>query len=357
MITTAGTKATHLAVSGKRLAVGGVEAQPQAAAGFQNILACIDTSPQAGIVLSWANTLARRLHGSLRTLCVLDTSTGSAAPYDPIAWEMRRIEARNRVGHLLENAGADESDTVGIEVAIGPFDDRFHAVLDRSDVDICLIGAVGEDARPGRVIGDTARRIIEAAPCSVLIVPPGAMLDSGQAAALIRRVMVPLDCSRRAEVALPMAVALADAFGAELVVAHALPEPAITEIGPLDEAAVALRRNIAQHNRKAAERYMSRLRARLALDRRAVRTLVVNGDDPRHRLARAAVEEAPDLIVLAAKGAGGYADQSLGSVADFLVNHMCKPLLVVRSAPGHTVRARAARLGAAGMDKPDHGRN
>ena len=306
-------------------------------------------------MLVWANMLARRLHASLRTLCVLDTSAKSAAPHDPIAWEMRRIEARNRVGHLLENASADEGGTVGIEVAIGPFDDCFQAVLEHSAVDLCLIGAVGEDARPGRVIGDTARRIIEAAPCSVLIVPPGAMLDSGQAVAAIRRLMVPLDCSRRAEVALPPAVALADAFGAELVVAHALPEPAITEIGPPDEAGIALRRNIAQHNRKTAERYMSRLRARLALDRRAIRSLIVNGDDPRHRLARAAVEEGADLIVLAAKGAGGYADQSLGSVADFLVTHMRKPLLVVRSARGQSAPARAARPGATGLDKSGHG--
>jgi nucleotide-binding universal stress UspA family protein len=145
--------------------------------------------------------------------------------------------------------------------------------------------------------------------------------------------MVPLDCSRRAETALPAAVALADACGAELVMAHAVPEPAITEIGPLDEADIALSRSVTERNRKAAERYMSMLHGRLALDQRPIRTLIVSGVEPRHELVRAAQDEAADLIVLSAKGAGGYLDQALGSVADFLVTHLGKPLLIVRPGP------------------------
>jgi nucleotide-binding universal stress UspA family protein len=112
--------------------------------------------------------------------------------------------------------------------------------------------------------------------------------------------------------------------------AHAVPEPAITEIGPPDEADIELGRSVTERNRKAAERYMSRLRGRLALDRRPIRTLIVSGAEPRHQLVRAARDEAVDLIVLSAKGAGGYADQALGSVADFLVTHLGKPILIVR---------------------------
>jgi nucleotide-binding universal stress UspA family protein len=215
-------------------------------------------------------------------------------------------------------------------------------------VDLCVVGAVGEGTQPGGVIGGTARRIAETSPCSVLIVPPRGPDDAGRGVESVRRVMVPLDCSRRAETALPAAVALADACGAEMVIAHAVPEPAITEIGPPDEADIALSRSVTDRNRKAAERYMSRLRGRLALDRRPIRTLIVSGAEPRHLLVRAAQDEAADLIVLSAKGAGGYADQALGSVADFLVTHLGKPLLIVRPGPDR----KPAPPATAGLSDP-----
>jgi len=298
--------------------------------GFSSILACVDGSPHSADVLAWAIALSRNLNAPLRTLHVLDQSAMPGAPQDPLAWELRRREAQSQIQRLLEAAGGDDVHDAVLDVAVGPFHDRLQAQLSDSLVDLCVVGAVGEGTQPGGVIGGTARRIVETSPCSVLIVPPRGPDDAGRGAETVRRVMVPLDCSRRAETALPAAVALADACGAEIVMAHAVPEPAITEIGPPDEADIALSRSVTQRNRKAAERYMSRLRGRLALERRPIRTLIVSGAEPRHQLVRAARDEAVDLIVLSAKGAGGYADQALGSVADFLVTHLGKPLLIVR---------------------------
>lgn len=298
--------------------------------GFSGILACVDGSAHSADVLAWAIALARSLNAPIRTLHVLDQFAGPGAPQDPLAWELRRREAQNRIQRLFEAAGGHEVHDAVLDVAVGPFHDRLQALLADSLVDLCVVGAVGEGTQAGDVIGGTARRIVETSPCSVLIVPPRGPGDAGRGAETVRRVMVPLDCSRRAETALPAAVALADACGAEIVMAHAVPEPAITEIGPPDEADIALSRSVTDRNRKAAERYMSRLRGRLALERRPIRTLIVSGAEPRHQLVRAAQDEAADLIVLSAKGAGGYADQALGSVADFLVTHLGKPLLIVR---------------------------
>lgn len=323
----------------------------QAAASFSSILACVDSSPHAAEVLTWANALARNLNASLRIFHVLDTSSNHAAPHDPVGWELRRLEAQSRLEALLAQAGFRETGTVGIEVAVGPFQERFQAFLSGCEVDLCVIGAVGEAARPDRVLGDTARRIAETAACSVLIVPPQESGAGGRDAVAPRRLMVPLDCSRRAETALPAAIALADAFGAELLMAHAVPEPAITESGPSEEADIAIREHVAEHNRKAAERYMSRIRARLALERRPHRILIRSGGDPRHQLVKAATDETVDMVVLAAKGAGGYADQSLGSVADFLVTHLRKPVLIVRpGAQGKTATLTHPAVTAGGQN-------
>ena len=299
------------------------------AAGFSSILACVKGSSDAAEVLAWATAIARRQNASLKALSVLDMPEEHAAPQDPITWDIRRRQAQRQLEDQLARAGDDGVGVAGCEVAMGPFHERFQTALAGGAFDLCVIGSVGESAHPEQSIGDTTRRIVETAPCSVLIVPPGSA-RSDQGGPEVRRLIVPLDCSRRAETALPAAIAFADAFGSEVVMTHAVPEPAITEIGPPEEAEVALRGNCIEHNRKAAERYMSRLHARMALDRRPIRTLIVSGADPRHRLLTAAVDETADLVLLAAKGAGGYADQALGSVADFLVTHLGKPTLIVR---------------------------
>lgn len=337
----------------ERCDLRGVAPARQGQAGFSSVLACVDGSLHSAAVLDWATAISRSLNAQLRTLHVIDKSANQSAPQDPLAWELRRREVQRRLQTLLEHAGADDA---VLEVAVGPFHDRLQTCLADSLVDLCVIGAVGQGTQPDGVIGGTARRIVETSPCSVLIVPPRGPDDAGRGAATIRRLMVPLDCSRRAETALPAAVALADACGAEIVVIHAVPEPAITEIGPPDEADIALIRNVTDRNRKVAERYMSRLRARLALDRRAIRVLIVSDAEPRHKLVWAAKDEAADLIVLSAKGSGGYADQALGSVADFLVTHLGKPLLIVRPGPDRKTAAAANRGPGEPVEKPTRGR-
>jgi len=353
MTSVATTVGSDIGQAAERRDLRGVAPARRGQAGFSSVLACVDGSLHSAAVLDWATALSRSLNAPLRTLHVIDKPTNQSAPQDPLAWELRQREAKIRLQAMLEQAGADDAI---LDVAVGPFHDRLQACLADSLVDLCVIGAVGQGTQPDGVIGGTARRIVETSPCSVLIVPPRGPDDTGRGAASIRRLMVPLDCSRRAETALPVAVALADACGAEIVVIHAVPEPAITVIGPPDEIDLALTRNVTDRNRKVAERYMSRLRARLALDRRAIRVLIVSDAEPRHKLVWAAKDEAADLIVLSAKGSGGYADQALGSVADFLVTHLGKPLLIVRPGPDRKTAAAANRGPGEPVEKPTRGR-
>ncbi|MFN4129076.1 MAG: universal stress protein [Paracoccaceae bacterium] len=359
MVMTSGIKSSGFAEdrkTAKAQALWGSAPAHKSCVGFTSILACVDGSPTSIDVLAWASLLSRSLNASLRTLHVLDPPTTQGVPPDPLAWELRRREAQSHIEALVEHAGIGDINDSMLEVAIGPFHDQLQARLAEGLVDLCVIGAVGESTQTGGVIGQTTRRIVETSPCSVLIIPPRGLDVRGAAAVTVQRVMVPLDCSRRAETALPAAVALAGTFGAEIVMTHAVPEPAITEIGPPDEADIALSRNVTERNRRVAERYMSRLRARLALERRPIRTLIVGGTEPRHQLVRAAQDEGADLIVVSAKGAGGYADQALGSVADFLLTHLGKPLLIVRAGPDRRPATPAERLSAEPAEKPTHNR-
>ena len=71
-----------------------------------------------------------------------------------------------------------------------------------------------------------------------------------------------------------------------------------------------------------------------------MRMRVLASGDPRHALARAVVDEKSDIIVLSSTGLSGHPDLSLGSVAEYLINHADKPILLVRGPDGNTPRAR-----------------
>lgn len=320
---------------------------------FSNVVACVDGSPYARDVLAHAAAVSAGQNAPLKVIRVLESTNGQISPHDPVAWDLRRREAMDYVKNLL--AACNRETHATIEVIVGPVQDRISSFLVDQDVDLCVLGSAGEGEAPAQGLGSTARRIVDNAPCSVLLIPPrhiGTEPAAEPETIRYRRLLVPLDCSHRAETVLPVAVSLGNAYGAEIVLAHAVPDADLTEIGPLDEADVALRNKLRERNERAAKRYLSRMRAQLALNYRAVRTLILRGGDARHMLARAAADEAADIIVLSAKGAGGHPDQSLGSVAEYLITHIGKPILIVRSRPIRKPEAIANSSGSASGTGP-----
>jgi nucleotide-binding universal stress UspA family protein len=71
---------------------------------------------------------------------------------------------------------------------------------------------------------------------SLLVVPAHGADGQRDGALLLRRILVPLDCSPRAEWVFPLATALARAHDAELILAHVVPEPEIPRRLPAPHA-------------------------------------------------------------------------------------------------------------------------
>lgn len=141
---------------------------------------------------------------------------------------------------------------------------------------------------------------------------------------MIRTILVPLDGSRFAETALPLARELARRTQANLrlVSAHE-PRPDIT---PGLDAPALEAQNLEIRN--ATQAYLTEVAAGLA-GVAAVSTEVVDG------AAGPAVTNAvqriqPDLVVMSTHGRGPLSRFWLGSVADHLIRHVTVPVLLVR---------------------------
>jgi nucleotide-binding universal stress UspA family protein len=314
-----------------------------------HIAACIDASTMARKVIAHAVAAAKALHGELTLIRVLEGHPAGQMPPDPVEWEILRREARDSVERLVrQQNGALER--IKAQVIEGQAAEQICQWARDNGVDLTVFCTHGEGDTMGRNLGSTARRVIDRAAGSFLLVPHSVRDEQ---VVQYRRVLVPLDGSSRAESALPLAVRLAQAHQGEVVLVHVVPVPELTEIGPLETEVLELRERLICRNERVAQEYLDRVRGRVADQGIAVRSLVLRDSDVRRRLARAVVDEAADLVVLSAHGRSGHVDVPHGSIAAYQMVHSGTPLLIVRDRPTWTPRRLVSGRSSTGVRLPE----
>lgn len=300
---------------------------------FGRIAACIDESMFAQQVMSHALAVATSLAAPVTLLRVVEPAPSGGAPLDPLEWEYRCSEARTALARLVEGPQPAPV-TVDTEVVEGAAAEQICLWARRNDVALTVLATHGASGKTSWRLASTARKLLDAVPGSVLLVP----VDAPPAPAQYRRVLVPLDGSLRAESVLPLAQRIASAHHAELVLVHVVPVPELTEIRPLDSEDIELRARVVRRNERVAHAYLDQIRARLDDPMLPLRAVVLGGGDARTRLARFITAEGIDLVVLSAHGRSGRTDVPFGSVAGHLIAHLSVPLLIVRQRPASALR-------------------
>ncbi|MDE8653687.1 universal stress protein [Novosphingobium album (ex Liu et al. 2023)] len=288
------------------------------------VIACVDGSHRSQEIAQTAAHYAQSFDRPLVLYRVLEHSHDPAALPDPLEWNIRRQEARRDLRRLRDSL-PEQPGEVSLELNEG---DWLVALADRVGETgaLLVIGAPG--SRESRDAGGRVARLVTQAPSgSLLLVPPGyAPRGIGSP-----RIAVPLDGSNFAEAALAEAARLARRSHAELLLLHVIPESGLTDFGPPATSDLELRIRLDRRNAQAAGGFLERTRRRLVDQGLAVRSLCLKGD-PRTSLLRALGEEAPDLVVLSAKGQGGKRcnDLSIGGTASYLLDHLTGPVMLVR---------------------------
>ena len=144
---------------------------------------------------------------------------------------------------------------------------------------------------------------------------------------MIKRILLPLDGSRFAEAALPLAQSLAAAANVELhlvLVHEALPS--------VDEKTYE---ELLAWARKGEDQYLSDTAARIGTADNPCPHAILQGV-PAVAIARYAQEHAIDLLVMSTHGWGAVKRFWLGSVADRLIRECRAPVLLVRPAEDGT---------------------
>ena len=144
---------------------------------------------------------------------------------------------------------------------------------------------------------------------------------------MYRRIVVPVDGSAGSETAVPYALALAQAFDAEVIVCYVVTTPS----GPKSS-----------DTPRDAARYASEVTARFLEGGVAAKTQVRRGD-PALQIRKTAVDWSADAIVMATRSRRRVEKLMLGSVADEVVRDCRLPVLLVssrgRRKPASSLRA------------------
>jgi nucleotide-binding universal stress UspA family protein len=285
------------------------------------ILAATDFSDSAAAAVRWASFLARQHGGSLHLLHVLELPYWppySAPP--PDLYDSLRSGARLQ---LEEAAAALEAGGAAVqpELREGIASATIVEVAEALGPAAVVVGTRGLSGLAHLLLGSTAERVVQRAPCPVLTVPPGAR-EPGP----VRTILAPTDFSTDAEQALTSAFELfPDARTAATVLllhAYALPHD-YTAYGPtpaplhyLEETARAVGEEL--HTRRDALRETGF----------TVEAVSCQGL-PERVIVEEASQRGADLVAMGTHGHTGFAHLLLGSTAERVIQRVGCPVLTV----------------------------
>ncbi len=288
------------------------------------VVVCTETAASTAVLAPHAIALSNALGFKLELIHVIEPRAASQIPFDPIEWDLRRREAAAFVAGLSKQYEAQKRNIL-TRVLQGRTSDQICACLVDNLEDIVAL-CRSDIELPGH-IGQTARRVLENAANSVLMVPASA---DKEVIVNYQRILVPLDGSARAECALPLAKKIAQASNGKIILVHAIPEPVLTEIDPLNNEDVELRDSLLRRNERVAKDYIGRIQDNMSADGLVASSAILAGGDSRRLLNEAIINESADLLILSSHGCGGHADVAAGDVTSYLLANASVPILMIR---------------------------
>jgi nucleotide-binding universal stress UspA family protein len=298
---------------------------------FTHILVPMDGSALAECVIPHVISIARAFDAKVTLLHVLEPphETGSLQPVNPIKWHLRKNEA----GIYLEQIGA-QFQQIGIKVekAIqeGPAATCIINHANNIRADFIILSTHGSSGLSMWNVSSVVQKIILSANKSTLLVRAQKTTLNNLQEIHYERLFVGLDCSARAELALPVANCLAERYKSILTIGTVVQKPQILNRLPVSDDDASIIARIAERNHKAAAHYLSQLQAQLSLTGVKITTKLIVSENQISALHNMVEEEKADMVMLVAHGHSGEERWPYGSVATSFIAYGTTSLLIVQ---------------------------
>jgi len=277
----------------------------------------------------------------LRVLAPL-SATSQIRPVDPLDWHFSKAEAKAYLDKLtvrLQEAGLRADNTL-VE---GQAAECIIEFVRSHDFNLIILSSHGQSGLSRWNVSSIVQKTILSAYVPTMIVRAYQPVTRDLAGLRYRRLLVPLDCSQRAECALPLATTLAPFYKSELLLVHVVSRPEMPRRAPPTRQEVELANRIMELNQLEATKYLEQLKSRLSLD---VRTRLLVSDNAAATLHDLVDQENVNLVVLSAHGYSGGTRWPYGSMVVSFIAYGTSPLLIVQDLTPDEVERTQAEMAA-----------
>ncbi len=298
---------------------------------FKRILVPLDGSPLAECVLPHIVAMALPLGASVTLLSVCEPQAQDqiAQPVNALSWRFRTAEA----DAYLEKTSARLAEA-GLNVELHRLEGRpaeqILSFAHQNDSDLIVLSSHGRSGLSGWNVSSVVQKIIARARVSLMIVRAYRPTRSELTHLTYSRLLCPLDCSQRAEHALPPATMLARSHAAKLILAHVLVRPEMPRRRPLTGEELAAIDKVIELNRAEAKRCLEELRSSQVAEQVDVETRLLVSDNPTQSLHDLVKQEGIDLVTMSAHGCSGSTSWPYGSIALSFIAYGTTPLLIAQ---------------------------
>lgn len=357
---------------------------------FNRILVPLDGSTLAERAIPHAEQFARIFGSNIILLQVLDPTSYHVNhnPVDPLSWQIRKTEAdmymntiaarvREHLGEcaiVAENAPTASSQSESMKMSRVTYSIREGKTAENivnfahaENIDLLVISTHGSGGLSRWNISSVTQKVINLIYLSVLVIraynfpaPEGARIH-------YRRILLPIDSSRRAESSLTAGLALArggKSIGSpseieqssphqatpettlpqtKLILAAVIKPPELPIPKPYPAEIEQLSKQLIHVSHQAVSNYLNEMKERLAVE---CETCVVENNSVTSAIQELAIRENIDLVVLCAHGYTGQSTWPYGSVTRNYMEHGTKPVLVIQDVHRSQVQPTAAEIAA-----------
>jgi nucleotide-binding universal stress UspA family protein len=347
---------------------------------FNRILVPLDGSKLAERSIPHAEAFARIFGSCIILLQVLETASYHENPnsVDPLGWQIHKAEAEIYLKEVAARIHEDLNDNPqegGIEtkarveyfIREGKTAENIVDLAHTENIDLIVISTHGSGGLSRWNISSVIHKVINLLYLPVLIVRAFNQPTPDETWVHYRRILLPIDSSRRAEYSLPVGIALAHGEMSKGGAAEAgnlapqtltsgavstntklllaaiitppeipIPEPYPVEIGQLSEQLMHI-------SREAVETYLNQMKERFPVE---CETCVIESASVPSTLHELANQDDIDLVLLCAHGYTGQFTWPYGSITRNYIEHGTKHVLVIQDIHRSQVRHTAAEIAA-----------
>lgn len=295
--------------------------------GLRSIVAATDLSPSAVAAIEWANEIAIDHQAGLHLVHAANLAGWST---DYLEVDARiPIQVQEAARQRLEQLGAryrEHDRPISTEVRSGEPCNVILTAAEDHEADLVVVGTRGERGLDYLLLGSTAQRVVQRAPCPVLTVHP----QTAEQGTPIRNILLATDFSAAAEAALEFSLSLSRPGTRQtrmlLLHAYLVPYDLLDGDGFVSAAASLAQWQTAQAD---VEQRLEGYTRDLIDSGIEVTALGIEGYPP-EIIVDKALEYEVDLIAMGTRGRTGLSHLLLGSTAERVIQRAPCPVLTVR---------------------------